>query len=613
MLQGRPRELVKRLLELSRAKLVFKRITQTRYTRFYFFLSAFSCLLLCALQAVILSDNTKAVEILTAAVDEAEPPAHITILKDGELHVCDSIPDRRDSNCIVLWLSNSGAANGPLSVQRRSRKRRSRIRRQAPPVEEEESDSEDDGEVSSDDGGVSSDDEGGESSDEGEDEEEDDEEEDKAAPGTGGTVAAPTATSSSTAPTGTVTSSTTASGSTSVTISSPSGASATIVTPAPTSTGVPNPNSPLNGISLNQNTNSPHSMRCIYSMSWLEETLHDSQREDAATLFFHVWLFGLSLVAILNESLPHLGAAFAGHIMAAAWSSSRIMGAQSLAKLYRDIIIAGPCEGADLLGSWWEMRFAHTIPIVAFNIISVFGLGFLSYKLLKVYSAASFYKIVLVFSVGLQLSGFFTAVSSGLWLSKVAHGNFKALSRHEALYIAGFVVILVAELPWLILGWVSARKECKKRFWGFAVLSAVFLSISGVMFGSEAYRTIFKSWRFFATVTVTAFILLVLTVTLGFVCYFNYGKGLQAYLQMSEEPEGADFDPVGGYKAGEKFPEEKPFPASFYGYAPAFHEKSDAEWSAPQVLPKPPTAAEVSQYLSRTAPARSWMLVLTQG
>ena len=44
-----------------------------------------------------------------------------------------------------------------------------------------------------------------------------------------------------------------------------------------------------------------------------------------------------------------------------------------------------------------------------------------------------------------------------------------------------------------------------------------------------AYRTIFKSWRFFATVTVTAFILLVLTVTLGFVCYFNYGKGLQAY------------------------------------------------------------------------------------
>ena len=108
-----------KLLRLIRA-LKFNRITQTRYTRLYFFLSAFSCLLLCALQAVILSDNTKAVDILTAAVDEAEPAPHITILKDGELHVCDSIPDRQDSNCVVLWLSTSNT-NGPLSVQRRVR------------------------------------------------------------------------------------------------------------------------------------------------------------------------------------------------------------------------------------------------------------------------------------------------------------------------------------------------------------------------------------------------------------------------------------------------------------------------------------------------------------
>lgn len=137
-----------------------------------------------------------------------------------------------------------------------------------------------------------------------------------------------------------------------------------------------------------------------------------------------------------------------------------------------------------------------------------------------------------------------------------------------------------------------------------------------------AYRTIFKSWRFFATVTVTAFILLVLTVALGVICYLNYGKGLQAYrkhssfavaiktltpatftpflVQMTEELEGTDFDPVSGFKAGEKLP-EKPFPASFYGYAPAFHEKSDAEWATPEALPEPPTAAEVNQYLSRTA------------
>ena len=44
-----------------------------------------------------------------------------------------------------------------------------------------------------------------------------------------------------------------------------------------------------------------------------------------------------------------------------------------------------------------------------------------------------------------------------------------------------------------------------------------------------AYRTIFKLWGFFATVTVTSFILLVFTVVLGIICYLNYGKGLREY------------------------------------------------------------------------------------
>lgn len=100
-----------------------------------------------------------------------------------------------------------------------------------------------------------------------------------------------------------------------------------------------------------------------------------------------------------------------GHLFAAGWSSSRIQGAKSLAAMYREFIVPGPCEGADLLGTWWELRLAHTvsgmpqssslsipqlmagqIPVVVFNIVGLFGLGFLSYKLLKVYSSATFEK-----------------------------------------------------------------------------------------------------------------------------------------------------------------------------------------------------------------------------
>ena len=51
------------------------------------------------------------------------------------------------------------------------------------------------------------------------------------------------------------------------------------------------------------------------------------------------------------------------------------------------------------------------------------------------------YKLVLFFSVGLQLASFFTAASSGLWVSKIVHGNYKMLVRHAALYLTAFVFI----------------------------------------------------------------------------------------------------------------------------------------------------------------------------
>ncbi len=47
------------------------------------------------------------------------------------------------------------------------------------------------------------------------------------------------------------------------------------------------------------------------------------------------------------------------------------------------------------------------------------------------------------------------------------------------------------------------------------------------------------AWSFFATVTVTAFVMLVLTAAMGVLCYFNYGKGLAHYracFPFNEQP-----------------------------------------------------------------------------
>ena len=37
------------------------------------------------------------------------------------------------------------------------------------------------------------------------------------------------------------------------------------------------------------------------------------------------------------------------------------------------------------------------------------------------------------------------------------------------------------------------------------------------------------NWQFFATLTVTAFVFLVVTTVMGIACYLNYGKGLAHY------------------------------------------------------------------------------------
>ncbi|KAJ2932080.1 hypothetical protein H1R20_g5012, partial [Candolleomyces eurysporus] len=154
------------------------------------------------------------------------------------------------------------------------------------------------------------------------------------------------------------------------------------------------------------------------------------------------------------------------------------------------------------------------------------------------------YKLVLFFSVGLHLASFFTLVSATLWIAKIVRGSYAVFAEHRTLYLIGFVVVLVAEIPWLFYGWICVRKECKIRFGVFLFLSAVLIAISSVLFSSNLYRCIFTSWSFFATVTVTAFVLLVLTAAMGVLCYFNYGKGLAHYLKVTDALEGSDFTPV---------------------------------------------------------------------
>lgn len=49
------------------------------------------------------------------------------------------------------------------------------------------------------------------------------------------------------------------------------------------------------------------------------------------------------------------------------------------------------------------------------------------------------------------------------------------------------------------------------------------------MFASALYRFVFSAWSFFAMMTVFAYILLVSSVILGFLCRIQFGNGLVDY------------------------------------------------------------------------------------
>ncbi|KIM39881.1 hypothetical protein M413DRAFT_446801 [Hebeloma cylindrosporum] len=289
---------------------------------------------------------------------------------------------------------------------------------------------------------------------------------------------------------------------------------------------------------------------CITSLVWLKDILHDSLREDVVTLVFQVWLFILALVTVINQSIPHLGAGLLGQALGTSWRAYRVHFINILRDEYHQDVLRRACNNQEFLGGWLEKRIEDAIPLVALNSLALVLLGYFSYKLLNEYSNQTFrrvgaspsvqrlYKFVLAFSLCLQVSGFFSLASVTMWIDKASRPH------HGKFYLASSIVTLVLLFPWLIIGWIGVRRESRMGFVIFFIVSLIIIGISTSMFSSNLYRYTFSSWTFFATITVTALIFLIATTALGIVCRISFGQGLAHYLQVSEALEEADFTPA---------------------------------------------------------------------
>ncbi|RPD63261.1 hypothetical protein L227DRAFT_522304 [Lentinus tigrinus ALCF2SS1-6] len=305
--------------------------------------------------------------------------------------------------------------------------------------------------------------------------------------------------------------------------------------------------------------------KCLYALNWPVDSVENTKREDIAFIAFQIWLLGMSLVALLNESIPHVVASLLTHILATAWGGFQISNTEVFHKKFTALTTKGAC-GINLLPDYWKNRNNAEIPSLALNCFALLVSAFLSWRLMKTFGWQTFkrvgasrtinrvYNMVLMFSIAIQLSLFFVGTSAALWIDQVYNGNIGRLTQQPHVFKAVMITVLALLIPWLSTGWISVRKEYRIRMMAFLAVAVLILVGWATMFIAPTFRWTYATWLFFSLMTTAAVLLILTTLILGIFCRINFGKGLTRYLNAHEElTDSAYNSPVEKTYDSEKF------------------------------------------------------------
>ncbi|KLO19986.1 hypothetical protein SCHPADRAFT_863681 [Schizopora paradoxa] len=297
------------------------------------------------------------------------------------------------------------------------------------------------------------------------------------------------------------------------------------------------------------------SQRCLFTLNWPVETLDNTKREDVTFIVFQIWVLGMSIVAILNESMPHIIATLLTHVLATAWGGFQVFSTTQFHKNFARITTDGAC-GHNLLPNYWQARAAAEIPSVALNGVALLLSIFLSWRLIKLFGWQTFkrvgasrtinrvYMLVLSLSIAIQLSMFFIVVSIALWIDQLYNGSIGRLATSASVYKGVLITVLILLFPWLYLGWISVRRELRIPMLFFLAMSVGYLAGWGGMFASSTFRWTFVNWRFFSVIISASLFLTLVTFIVGLVCRINFGKGLSRYLNAQEPLDDENSPPA---------------------------------------------------------------------
>ncbi|CCM00316.1 uncharacterized protein FIBRA_02346 [Fibroporia radiculosa] len=299
----------------------------------------------------------------------------------------------------------------------------------------------------------------------------------------------------------------------------------------------------VNGLSGTSEVTLDHT--CLSVLNWPVSQLDFTKREDISYIMFQFWVLAMSLVALLNESVPHIIASLLAHVGATAWGVFQIYNSAEFHTDFNKLTTQGAC-GVNLLPTYWKERSNAEIPSMALNAVALIVSVILSWRLIKLFGWQTFkrvgasrrinrvYTIVLFLSIVIQLTLFLIALSCGLWIDQLMNGTIGHLTQYSAIFKGVDIVLLIFLIPWLTVGWISVRREQKIAMLVFLFVSLLYLGAWGGMFAAATFRWTFVQWRFFSIIVSATVVLSLTTFIMGIVCRVNFGKGLSHYLNARE-------------------------------------------------------------------------------
>ncbi|KAI3612725.1 hypothetical protein WG66_014612 [Moniliophthora roreri] len=300
----------------------------------------------------------------------------------------------------------------------------------------------------------------------------------------------------------------------------------------------------------------PLSKQCTSILVYPQQHMQNSQREDIAFVLLQFWLFGISFMAMVYDSVPHVLAGLGARVLLTAWSAYALWRSKWQELVYGGMIETPgtPCS-VEMFAGYFKARLNYEIIDLVLNCTALIISCYLSLTLLRLYNVESFNymgapkKIVriqryfMAVKVCLQLEAFVLLMASGLWVDQLLNSYIKDLTDHFTLYVGIFISFTIVLVPWLITGWYGIRHEHRLATGMFVALGFIFFAASCIMFYSQVYRWTFYAWPNMGCFTTASIILFLASFVLGLLCRLNFGQGLSQYLHAEAALASSNFAP----------------------------------------------------------------------